>query len=180
MSKWREDLESWLGTLDISGTVLDVGGAQKPIKGRTGSWYATAYDIWDIENFGKSFVTKGRVDGPIPSTLFPADNVFCLETLMYTIDPVRALMNLATLTKRDLYISNPLEGYPETKPKGTDMLRLMPNWFEHVLKDSLFEIVELKIAYAHDAEWGMVATMNEGYKIARPQASGILIHARRV
>ena len=39
MSKWREQLESHLSTIDVvADSVLDVGGAAKPVKDRVKSW----------------------------------------------------------------------------------------------------------------------------------------------
>ena len=49
-SKPRQALESWIKSLKIKADrVLDVGGAQKPVKGRTGEWDVKEYLISDIE-----------------------------------------------------------------------------------------------------------------------------------
>lgn len=168
-SLWRQELESWLSTIEVSGSVLDIGGVQKPIKGRTKSWDVDKYEIADITNgFDISETLMGKYE--------PADNVFCLETLMYATNPAQAIKNLVMLTKKNLYISNPLEGYPETKPADTDMCRLMPFWFEHWLKGMG---IEMKIVYPQ-GNWSEQAVRTEGYKAYRRHASGILIHAKKL
>lgn len=49
-SYFRIQTEAWLKTLDIKADrVLDVGGSQKPIKGRTKSWEVKDYKILDLE-----------------------------------------------------------------------------------------------------------------------------------
>lgn len=170
MSIWRNELESWLNTIDVSGSVLDIGGAQKTIQGRTKTWNVDKYEIADI-------TTGFDLSKPLVGKYEPADNVFCLETLMYCTDPAKAIQNLVSLTKKNLYISNPLEGYPETKPANTDMSRLMPNWFNYWLKDM---DAQIDIIYPKDSFGFHAATATEGYKLYRPHASGILIHAKKL
>ncbi len=172
MSRWRNELEAWLGTIDVNcDSVLDIGGAQKPIYGRTKSWEVQNYKVLDI-TLPKPFDISSQLVGEYT----PADTVFCLETLMYATDPVQAIRNLLSLTKKDLYISNPLEGYPETKPADMDMSRLMPNWFNYHLNGLDFS---MDIIYPADTTWSMQACAIEGYKVYRPHASGILIHVQK-
>jgi SAM-dependent methyltransferase len=45
----RQQLESWLKTIDVSDKVIDIGGSQNPIKGRTKSWNVEEYKILDLE-----------------------------------------------------------------------------------------------------------------------------------
>lgn len=175
MSKWREELEGWLKTIDVNcGSVLDVGGSEKPIRGRTKTWSTVAYGNLDIEN---------GYDLDDPELILkaqPADVVFCLETLMYTTDPLTAVKNLARLTKKHLYLSNPLEGYPETKPAGTDMLRLFPNWYRQVFPSVGLDIQSLEIVEPSTPGHFSRAIVAEGYKAFRRHSSGILIHATKV
>ncbi len=44
----RITLENWLKTIDVKGSVLDVGGSQNPIKKRTKSWDVERYEILDL------------------------------------------------------------------------------------------------------------------------------------
>lgn len=167
MSSWRTELESWLKTIDVSGSVLDVGGDQKNVKGRTKSWDVNQYEIYDLE---EDLDVHWRLGERF-------DNVFCLETVMYCKDPVCAVKNLVGRTGKNLYISNPLSAYPETKPAGTDMSRLFPNWWKYWLTERGMKIVEIKIVEPHHPEHFRQAIKSEGYKAYRSHGSGILIHA---
>ena len=46
-SEMRMGLEKWLKTIDVEGTVIDFGGSQKELKGRTKSWNPKEYKIAD-------------------------------------------------------------------------------------------------------------------------------------
>jgi hypothetical protein len=49
MSFYRDQLENYLKTIDVKAeTVFDVGGKEKPVKGRTKSWTVKNYEILDI------------------------------------------------------------------------------------------------------------------------------------
>lgn len=95
MSFYREQLEGYLSLLDVNAsTVLDVGGGQNPIKGRTKSWTVKDYHILDLPDYdlnnpkGKLIGWKGM-----------ADIVFCLEVFEYLINPLVAIKNIANLLK---------------------------------------------------------------------------------
>ncbi|KKK55625.1 hypothetical protein LCGC14_3072680, partial [marine sediment metagenome] len=45
----RQQLEIWLKTITVSGRVLDVGGSQKPAKGRIKVLPGTTFHIFDLE-----------------------------------------------------------------------------------------------------------------------------------
>lgn len=169
MSLWRQSLENWLKTIDVSGSVLDVGGAQNPVKGRTKSWDVDDYLIIDKENdLSDEWIQPRRYD-----------NVFCLETVMYTTDPTTAILNLVNATGKNLYISNPLEAYGETKPEGTDMVRLFPSWWKYWLTELGMEIKEMTVVEPSNPLLSAQLRKSEGYKMIRPHASGVLIWAVR-
>lgn len=168
-SKWRQTLEDWLKTIDVSGSVLDVGGKQKPVEGRTKSWDVSDYRVLDLPDFDLGEFSGGEYD--------MYDSVFCLETVMYTTDPVSAITNLVGMTGENLYISNPLEAYGETKPEGTDMHRLFPNWWRLWLNELGMEIKELHTVNPVNPQTFAHAQRENGYKMIRPHQSGILIHA---
>ena len=91
MSFYREQLESHLKLLDVNANVvIDVGGAQKPVKGRTKSWNVDNYIILDIPEF--------NLDEPFNYNA-QADVVFCLEVFEYLIVPTMAMKNIANLLK---------------------------------------------------------------------------------
>lgn len=190
-SKWRMELEGWLRTIDVAGSVLDVGGAQRPVKGRTKSWDVDDYIVMDVNHEPDEYrdisgsVTSWSTE-PMITIVEEArpmktyENVFCLETIMYTVNPVTAISNLCLFTERNLYISNPLEGYPETKPKGTDMHRLFPNWWKYWLTELGMKIEYMRVvAPMMSNNQFAEAVSREGYKVSRPHASGILIHATK-
>lgn len=92
MSYYRDQLENYLKTLDVKADlVLDIGGQQKPIQGRTKNWDVKKCLILD----------KPEFDLEIPDTLhgYNADWVFCLEVFEYLIEPVTAMKNIAACLK---------------------------------------------------------------------------------
>lgn len=130
-SRTRKQLEVWLGTLSISGRVLDVGGSQKPLPGRVKDWNPDEYLILDLpvphENHRKPDMTgdiQSRDQGRLDAYRNYFDAIFCLEVAEYWHDPVQALANLQALLKPGgkLYLSTHwLYGYH--RPEGEDCLR---------------------------------------------------------
>jgi len=91
MSYYREQLESYLKLLDVNADlVIDVGGAQKPAKGRTKSWNIKDYAVLDLPEYD--------LDKPLAYNA-QADVVFCLEVFEYLIIPTMAMTNIANLLK---------------------------------------------------------------------------------
>lgn len=142
----RQQLEDWLKTIDVEGKVLDVGGSQNPIKGRTMSWNATDYKILDLEEPHEckqkpdyiGDIQKGTLwkpgsevfklessDSEIPDNYF--DQVFCIEVSEYWYNPLRALENINRTMKvgGKLYISFHFI-YPMHNPVEFDYLRYTP------------------------------------------------------
>ena len=78
-SNTRRQLENWLKTIDVSGSVLDVGGLTLPVYGRTKTWDVHSYAITDIKEKYKGR-TVDRVwdfNEPIPAkTRGDFDNIF--------------------------------------------------------------------------------------------------------
>lgn len=125
MSFYREQLESHLKLLDVNANlVIDVGGAQKPVKGRTKSWNVDNYVILDVPEF--------NLDEPfrIPDLIAvcannaQADVVFCLEVFEYLIVPTMAMKNIANLLKPGgkAYVTFPFV-YPLHNEVPLDSLR---------------------------------------------------------
>jgi SAM-dependent methyltransferase len=116
MSFYREQLESYLKLLDVNANmVIDVGGAQKPVKGRTKSWNVDNYVILDIPEF--------NLDEPFAYNT-QADVVFCLEVFEYLIVPTMAMKNIANLLKvgGKAYVTFPFV-YPLHNEVPLDSLR---------------------------------------------------------
>lgn len=149
-SYYRKYLEDYLAGLEIKADcILDVGGSQLPVKGRTKTWDVKEYLIADLEN---------PHQGEKPDYIFdlnygleyeynPVDKeydiVFCLEVFEYVIDPICAMQNLSFLTKQNgiLYITFPFL-YPLHRPEGLDMLRYNKNSVYKLLKENGFEVLE--------------------------------------
>lgn len=109
-SNVRRQLEAWLQTIEVDGSVLDVGGIHHPIncpypigsilKPRTKTWNVDDYKLLDVK---KNF--KGRVPDYQEDVNYPTkveqqfDNVFCIEVLYQSYDPMQVFKNLNKWTK---------------------------------------------------------------------------------
>jgi 2-polyprenyl-3-methyl-5-hydroxy-6-metoxy-1,4-benzoquinol methylase len=116
MSYYREQLESYLGLLEVNvGTVIDVGGKQKPVKGRTKNWKVDNYAILDLPEY--------NLDHPFYYAS-QADVVFCLEVFEYLLIPTVAMTNIANLIKPEgkAYVTFPFI-YPLHNEVEFDSLR---------------------------------------------------------
>lgn len=144
----RQQLEAWLKKIDIRGKVLDIGGSQKPVKGRTKSWNVTEYHIWDLENPHEEgqkpdFVSDINVGIPKDERFQFGiyDNAFCIEVSEYWYDPLFALRLIGNCLKPGgkLYISFHFV-YPIHSPEKADFLRYTRSGVRKLLKESGFEI----------------------------------------
>lgn len=89
-SYYRQQLEDYLKTLEVNyPSVVDVGGAQKPVKGRTKTWNVKEYDIIDKDDYDLDVLQKDCIK--------KYDAIFCLEVFEYLIEPVVAMKNLSNL-----------------------------------------------------------------------------------
>jgi len=193
MSTWRNTLEDWLGEITVDcKSVLDVGGGANPVVTRVKKWYVEEYYIWDNGNephtaVGDTTMKDYKIfEMDIAANMVIAgdkryDVVFCLETIMYTTDPAQAMRNLISLTKDTLYISNAGLGYPETRPAGTDMVRLTPNFYKHHLEDAGFDTIIREVYPEKQGSQDLLGAYytNEGLKVEKPHAMGYLIKAMR-
>lgn len=130
-SNSRIQLEQFLKTLDVSGNVLDIGGSQNPVKGRTKSWNATQYTISDIETPHGEKQKADFVFDLNKKNLFGKrkyDVIFCLEVMEYIWNPVEAMNNIYKLLEEGgmAYISFHWL-YGLHNPKGEDCLRYSKN-----------------------------------------------------
>ncbi len=176
-SKSRIQLENWLKTIDVKGSVLDVGGSQNPIQGRTHSFDSKDYSILDLQtphelkqkaNYTGDFQEIGDVrwdifrDRNIPDkSFFPEssyhfkyyDMAFCIEVMEYIYNPIAFLRGINRVLKDDglLYISFHYF-YPIHNPPYKDFLRYTPDGAVKVLEESGFEILEHQFRYLEDNE----------------------------
>lgn len=152
-SFYRQQLESYLKTLNIKADkVLDVGGADLPVKGRTKSWDVKEYVIGDLDkshtgkipdyhfDMNKCPWCEGDKKQKQYSHYF--DVIFCLEVFEYLYNPWWATKNLKAFIKQNgiLYITFPTN-YPVHNPVEEDCLRYTKQGIIKLLKD--FKILEM-------------------------------------
>jgi SAM-dependent methyltransferase len=145
----RQQLEAWLKKIDARDKVLDVGGSQRPIKGRTKSWNVSTYHIWDLETphekAGQRPDFVGDINVGIPKDerfeFGVYDQVFCIEVSEYWWDPLFALRLIGNCLKPGgkLFISFHFF-YPIHSPENADFLRYTRSGARKLLKEAGFEI----------------------------------------
>lgn len=161
-SNTRMQLEEWLGKIDVPALsrVVDIGGAQNPIKGRTNTWGASLYKILDLENPHEQKRSPDII-GDIEHYLFDQfvencdecgeyigrllfDIAFCIEVSEYWYRPETALRNIAKNIKQGgiLYISFHFI-YPHHNPVGKDYLRYTRWGAKKLLEEAGFQIEEI-------------------------------------
>lgn len=147
-SSYRLELDRWLAQLDLNArTVIDVGGAQLPVKGRTKSWDVKNYYIYDL--------ATPHAEAPAPHIAFNleasyerpphrADVVFCLEVFDYLVFPHTALSNIWYLLEQGgvAYVTFPFV-YPTHQPVEHEGLRYTENSIHRLADYALLEVVEL-------------------------------------
>lgn len=134
-STYRIALDNWLKGLDVKADrVLDIGGSQLPVKGRTKSWAVKEYLIADLP--------EPHVDSPKPDIQIDLnqflylsqleqigrfDLIICLEVFDYVYDPKTAMDSIACLLKDNgtAWVTFP-SIYPLHQPIEDDALRYMP------------------------------------------------------
>jgi len=131
-SSYRLELDTWLANLDVKAKrVLDIGGSQLPVKGRTKSWDVKDYVIADLD--------VPHADSPKPDIFLDLnqlqifrksqvyDLIFCLEVFDYVYDPVTAFYNIARKLSPGgkAWVTFP-SIYPLHQPIQDDALRYMP------------------------------------------------------
>lgn len=149
MSNYRDQLESWLGNLEVDcNRVADVGGGALPVKDRVRKWSVETYHIWDsgLENQRMNPYISCDFNLPFPKniSLDPYDMVFCLELFEYIWNPQQAIVNLSYLTslKGVLYLTVPFL-YPVHEPSDADYLRYTANGIARLLGENGFKIQEI-------------------------------------
>lgn len=157
-SKTRQQLEDWVSRFEISGKVLDVGGAQLSLKGRVR--FAGESEIWTLDlPAAHEQNQKSDLVWDINKCLFSElsqtsqferrdlfgtfDHVFCLEVSEYLWNPVCAMKNLALFLKEGgrAYVSFHFL-YPVHKPVDADFLRYTPAGAEKLAEIAGFEVVK--------------------------------------
>lgn len=135
-SNSRIQLEQYLKTIDVAGSVLDIGGSQAPIKGRTKTWNPTIYDISDIKHPHHEKRKADLVFDLNEKNMFGKrkyDTIFCIEVMEYVWNPAAAAENIFKLLNDGgvAYISFHYL-YGLHPPKGEDCLRYSRNAIEKI------------------------------------------------
>lgn len=146
-SSYRMELDRWLSQLNVTAkAVLDIGGSQLPVKGRTKSWEVEDYKIADLEN--------PHIDSPKPDLIVDLntenflgdeyDLIFCLEVFDYVWDPKQAFDNIDWLLAPDgrAWITFPTM-YPLHQPVEDDALRYMPGGIQKLAASVGLKIVQM-------------------------------------
>lgn len=151
-SSYRMELDRWLSQLDVSAkTVLDIGGSQLPVKGRTKSWDVQRYQIADLPNphvnspkpdieidLNEPIITSDEMSGNGEYITYirqfnnifrdnDFDLLFVLEVFDYVYNPANALYIIKLLLKPGgtAWVTFPSQ-YPLHQPVEDDALRYMP------------------------------------------------------
>lgn len=100
-SSYRLELDRWLSQLDVkAATVLDIGGSQLPVKGRTKSWDVERYFIADMKEPHVNS-PKPQIELNLNAIIWDipviADLIFCLEVFDYVYHPVAAMQHIESM-----------------------------------------------------------------------------------
>jgi SAM-dependent methyltransferase len=172
----RQQLEAWLKKIDVKGRVLDVGGSQNPIQGRTKSWEVKDYKILDLE---LPHETKQKPDlmkdMNEPCILIDKFNVvFCIEVMEYIWNPYQALRNFYYALEENgiLYISFHTI-YPVHSPENQDYLRYTRAGARKLLEEAGFEIEEITPRYFSQYQYATMLFDHEGMRGVGKNYDGI-------
>lgn len=186
MSYYREQLESWLKTIDVEADrVLDVGGAANPVKGRTKSWEVGEYKIMDngLEAGSYDFEWDLNLDPDkncLPCNTYEWDIIFCLEVMEYIYNPLQAIKTLSYLSDHGpVFISFPFV-YPVHSPHHKDYLRYTRFGIIKLLEEAGFKILEIKGRVAKDPMKLLQFYKSDGMHIkADGNITGYLVKAQK-
>src|SRR3990167_4303683 len=177
MSFGRKQLEAWLKTIEVSGSIIDAGGFVLPlVPNRVKTWNVTDCKILDI-NPSADIVCDLNL--PHVNMDWNVNNLFCLETMQFLWNPIQALKTFRHYLKRggNLYISFHFI-YPEMK--GTDHLRYTKQGVERLLKEADFQIVSITPMEAADSAKLTAFWESQSKVIKHPDEIGWLVHAIKI
>lgn len=122
-SSYRNSLDQWLSQLDVKANrVLDIGGSQLEVRGRTKSWDVKEYVIADLPDPHKGSKPDVELDLNDYSIWVDSfDLIFCLEVFDYIYNPMQAFENIADLLDGTAWVTFPAF-YPHHQPIEDDAL----------------------------------------------------------
>lgn len=172
-------MKEWISTLEVHGSVLDVGGLKAPVKGRTKVWDVSEYKILDIKPEWKGWQTDYVYDIQKEELhlLKQFDNVFCTEVLEYMHNPMLAVKNLNNFLKKGghLYLSTHFM-YPH-HIGGTDCLRFTRDGVVKILEVNGFKVLNIVPRTPIDPKLFTSLIMRESKVCKYPQEVGHLTTA---
>lgn len=152
-SYYKQQLNDWIANLDVKASkVLDIGGAQDPVKGRTKSWEVRNYKIADLPD---PHHEKQKADilidlnqpymgnfGKKKQDLYNV--IFCLEVFDYIWNPAVAFYNIKQLLKVNgiAWVSFPFV-YPIHNPVEDDALRYTEPAIRRLAKATDLKVKEI-------------------------------------
>jgi len=179
-SNTRQQLESWLKTLEIKGSVLDVGGLRCPVKGRTKYWEVNDYKILDIQRKYKGYKSDYVYDLNTPIFYLPQfDNVFLLEVMAHIYNPVVVLENVARFCKPKANLFLSVHFLFPHHTRDYDCLRYTKNGISRLLEETGFTIELITSKFAAKKEDLNSFLMGECKKNLTNCEIGYLIKAKR-
>lgn len=149
-SSYRNTLNNWLATLDVKADrLLDIGGSQESLKGRTRSFDVKEYIVADLPSPHKDS-PKPDIELDVNEIWHKGDHrnsydlVFCLEVMDYIWNPVTALTNIRVFLKEGgtAWVTFP-SVYPLHQPIEDDALRYMPGGITKLAESVGLEIVQM-------------------------------------
>lgn len=148
-SSYRLELDRWLSQLEVKADrVLDIGGSQLPVRGRTKSWNVGEYLIADLpQPHVGSPPPNIEIDLNINNQNGPFlyyDLIICLEVFDYVWNPIDAFWNIQARLREDgtVWATFPMM-YPLHQPVEDDALRYMPGGIKKLAESAGLKIVQM-------------------------------------
>lgn len=178
MSNSRRQIEAWLKTISVKGSVLDVGGLFWPVKGRTKTWNVPDYAILDVkpERNGVTATIVHDINRFYP-LVAAFDNAFLLEVIDHLWNPVMAFQNINNLMRvgGTLYVS---ANFLFPHHTGFDCIRLTSTGLQKILEETGFTVLEITPRYAVDKTLEE-AMRKESKVVYHPGEIGYFVTARK-
>lgn len=179
-SNTRQQLEGWLKTKEITGSVIDVGGIHAPIVGRTKTWDVTEYKLLDVKKSHKGYKADYVKDLNNTITDIPEfDNVFIIEVMSHIYDPIEVIRNCNRMCKMRgrLFVSVHLF-FP--RHQGLDCLRYTEQGLVTILRKCGFEPVDIKPKTTINPEALEKYVLSECKVYLQRQIIGTLVEAIKI
>lgn len=186
-SQSRIQLENWLKTIDVrANRLLDIGGSQNPVKGRTKSWEVEECEVLDLEVPHETKVKPDVICDLNKSFIFESiyDVAFCLEVAEYWWNPVQAMKNINLLLKKGgIFYFSAHFIYPIHNPLGEDCMRYTEFGVRKLLKETGFEIEDLQYRMAEELVPMVLyqaEQMRPSKEYSNHNATGYLVKAKKI